>query len=446
MAISINKRNNLIIQNRFILLPLLSSVLFYLYNIYQSQLYMLTGLLFIFLPLLLYTSEKNLYVLLFCISNERMFRPISGGQTFIALFIALFAIKIMMEKKFKFQTKIIIYGILLIILMLLKNMVIKDLILDMDIIRLILNGYILMSILDLYKEKMSDVSRNSIIWYSVGCLTTGALSLFYQLNSGRAFMTVMLNRFGGINNDSNYYAVSIAIAISLLIVYYFTSKNGKSSILFLIISLFVLGGISLSRGFIVANIPNVFLFLILFSKSGGRKKIQFMLFVFFVLILAATGSVFDQIIQNYSFRMSVDTLDSGRLFLWSTYIDALMTSPINLFFGLGSYNKDLFYALYGVLNVPHNILIGSLVTFGLILTIGIIALFLSLQKYFKIKLGAKKWKLHYYLPLTTALIGYSLLDAITANVFFYGFFLSLVAAYLMYLSDNEKKVFAIVQN
>lgn len=439
MVVSIRKSKNLIIQNKFILLPLFSSILFYLYNSYQNQFYMLIGLFFLFLPLLLFKSEKNLYVLLFCISNERMFRPLDGGQTFIALFIALFAVKIMIEKKFRYQTKIIICGMLLIILMLLKNMVVKSALIDTDIIRLILNGYILVSILDLYREKMSEVAKKSILFYAIGCFLTGAFSFIYQLNSGRGLAAIMLNRFAGINNDSNYYAVSIAIAIAVLIVCYFTSKKGKSSVLFMIIFLFVLGGISLSRGFIVANIPNVFLFLILFSKSGGRKKIQFMLFIFFALILAATGSVFDQIIQSYSFRMSVDTLDSGRLFLWSAYINALMESPKNLLFGLGTFNRELFFGLYGVSNVSHNILIGSLATFGLLITLGIITLFLSLMNYFKKKLEIKRWKLYYYLPLTTAVIGYSLLDAITANVFFYGFFLSLMAGYLMYLSDNKEK-------
>ena len=397
------------------------------------------GLFFLVLPLLLFTSEKNFYVLLFCISNERMFRPLSGGQTFIALFIILFTIRIMIEKKFKIQTKVIFYGIILLILMLIKNMVFRESMIDMNIIRLILNANILVSLLDLYKERMDEIAKKSFLWYALGCLITGSLSLFYQLNSGRAFTVIMINRFAGINNDSNYYAVSIAIAISVSLVYYFTNKKKKSSVLLLVLVLFTLGGISLSRGFIVANIPNVFLFLILFSKSGGSKNTQIILATFFIIALVSSGTIFNQIKDSYMHRLNVDSFDSNRLFLWSTYINALMKSPKNLLFGLGTFNRELFFGLYGVSNVSHNILIGSLATFGLLITLSVITLFLSLMNYFKKKLEIKKWKFHYYLPLTTALIGYSLLDDITANVFFYGFLLSFMAGYLMYLDDNQKK-------
>lgn len=424
----------------FLIFPLLATFVMYYYYLNSSNGLMITGLLLMILPAFIYKSEYVFYVLLFTISNERMFIAMSGGQSFIGILIILLAVKIFIENNKKINISILFCIISMLILMFFKNIIFSQLEMDMDLIRFILNSYIFITIINIYKDDIERLALNSMVFYSLGVILTSSISLYHKIIMGNSLSRIAIYRFAGLRNDANYYAVTVALAISMMIILYFKREKKSIQTISVVIILFLFGGLSLSRGFIVANILNVILILALTKKSKIKKRLilSFVIVIIIFIVLTNSNSVINIISQQFLHRFEVDSIDSGRLSIWSTYISTLTANSKNLFFGLGRFNKDLFSMKYGLTNVAHNILIGSIVSYGLLLTLMILIIFIVLFFNFRKTLQIKRWKIYYNIPLLVIISGYLFLDAMSSNSFFYGFCLCMLAGYLLYVSDSKK--------
>ncbi|MDD4772393.1 MAG: IS3 family transposase [Eubacteriales bacterium] len=160
-----------------------------------------------------------------------MFVVLDQNRTFLALFIILLSIKITLEEKFYYEKSFIIFSIFIVILMFIKNIIFLDGFIDFPLIRIIINSFIFISFVDKIKDNKLIII-NMFFWYIIGCFFTIFYSLIYKLNLGISLSAIMSKRFAGVNNDFNYYAVAIAFAISILIVFYFISNN-KNTIMLL---------------------------------------------------------------------------------------------------------------------------------------------------------------------------------------------------------------------
>ena len=423
---------------KFLLFPLIAMFMFYQYNMSANNLFMIIGILFLTFPVLFFKSDIAFYILLFAISNERMLRHLNGGQSFIATMIVLLAIKLLLENHLKINKKILIYGLLIAIIMVIKNRVFNLLEIDTDLIRFILNSFIISSIIIIYKDKLYELALKSIYIYSLGVFFSSIVSLYHKVSTNNSLMSIFSGRFASLRNDPNYYAVSVSLAISLLLIYYLISRKGSFKILILLSVLVIFGSLSLSRGFIIANIPNIVLLSIVFNKSRMNKKINFIISMGTMLILVNYGSMLNRIINSFTNRFTLQNIDSGRLVLWSTYLDILTDSPQNLLFGLGQFDAELFISKYGLENLAHNLILGAIVSNGFLITTLMVMILLLIYRNFRKYSNIKKWRFYYNIPLFVIIAGYMFLDAINSNSFFYGFCLSLFAAYIMYTYDCKK--------
>lgn len=100
--------------------------------------------------------------------------------------------------------------------------------------------------------------------YINGMLFCGFYAIWYsiakkQLHSGF--------RLENINSDPNYFSLCIAFAISVILIRIYTKSINESAILKLL-ALFILGFMTLSRGFLVAVSLNVIFLIYLFFFSN----------------------------------------------------------------------------------------------------------------------------------------------------------------------------------
>lgn len=397
---------------------------------------MIIGVVILLSSILICKMEHSFYILLFCLSNERMFVLNPGEQTFLSFFLGLFALKIFILRNTRIKVFLLFLWLLLFLGMFFKNLYFSYFI-DVDIIRFMINTYIFISLTTVYEKDTERIAKNSIFWFSFGCLITSILGMiYYSLGYENVYAS---SRFAGINNNPNHFSAAITIATSLLLIYYFINNRGRTKILLFVFIIIVFGALSLSRGFLVANIVNLLFFGFVFFKSKLKQKMIIILIAFTILLSGA--EVFNDIVEGYTERVKYDEhgrIDSGhRLDIWSEYSKILINDVDYILFGLGQFDPDIYYQKFGVQNVAHNIFLGAIVKYGLILTLIIIFTLYFLNISF-IKINKiKKWHFYYSVTLFSMLMGYMFADAISSNTFFYGFLLSNMGGYLIY--DYEKQ-------
>ena len=160
-------------------------------------------------------------------------------------------------------------------------------------------------------------------------------------------------RFAAINNDTNYYGVDVALAVSCGLVLYVHFQDNKY--LLISIFLFLLGALSISRGYIVANLGNYYLLIRALRKSKLRWE-DFLFLIMLALLLVILSDYILEIIRSYIIRMKVDDISGGRIEIWKIYTKECFSNQQNLLFGLGQWDKNVFYSKYGLNNVAHNFL------------------------------------------------------------------------------------------
>lgn len=433
----INQKNKKIF-NKTMFLAIVISLLFFAYFTSKNNVFMITGVVLLFAPLLFIKVENNLYLLFFFLSNERMLRLDGSSQTFLSLFIMLLALKVFYKNRFKLTKNELFTTLAIIITMLVKNLFISNSIIELSLIRMVLNLILVYGVIRMYNKNLIEIAQKSIKFYVIGCLVTSVLSFVFYWSRFGSLNLMMFNRFRGIGNDSNYYAVSLALGISLLLILFYVSKKKNYSHLVLSAVLFLFGALTLSRGFILANIPNILLGTIIFFKTKNYKRKKVLAFGIVILVLVSFGGVSSQVFQGFSDRMNLTDISSGRLDLWRLYFDSIFNNPISFLFGLGSFNLDTYQFLYNIDAEAHNIVLGALADNGIILTFVIIISLYLLFKFYKRKNGISKWKTYYSLPLLTLLFGYMFLTALTTNVFFWGVILSFFGGHVLYHYEAEK--------
>jgi len=392
----------------------------------------MSSIFVILLPLLVFDIDYSFYFLLFLLPNERMFSQRTGGQTFVALYILLLALKVLIRRR-RIEKSVLLGGVLVIVFMLLKNFYFANSFFDTDLLRLMANSFIFISVVSRYRNGIYNTALRSVIWYAVGTFVAGLLGLLHRLSLGQTLPIMLLYRFSGIKNDSNFYALSVALAVSLSLIVCVLHNGQSIRYIFLALALFVLGAMSTSRGYLVASIPSFFLFVIAFFKFSSKAKV-FLLIVMLMLILVSgllDISFFDYLLRGYSTRLSDDDVSGGRFGYWAAYIETIASDARSLVFGLGRFDKQIFSTQMNIGGVAHNILLGSLATYGLLITISITIMFFLVFSRFRRLFGNARFSIYFCLPFSTVFLGFMFLDGITSNLFFYGFCLSLLGGYLL---------------
>lgn len=183
---------------------------------------------------------------------------------------------------------------------------------------------------------------------------------------------VQISRFAGLYADPNYYAVNVIISLCLIVVLNYKKELSAALTIFLGALMTIFAILTLSKSaFVMLLLP---LFLLLYSKVKSRKYFVFLStlivsIIFALQIFAGKIEMFSDILYRFNKATDIDSLTTGRSYLWRDYIDFLFENPIQLLFGGG------FGA--GVLNgrAAHNTYIDLIYYLGIVGTMLMLLVF-----------------------------------------------------------------------
>ncbi len=334
--------------------------------------------LFMLIAIVALRDEEILCVFMFVMSFANIFKANPTSQSFFTYSTVFYVLWCLIKKKaisVKFLTNIILLVTFLVLQMLLSFNVLRT-------IKFTVN------ILFIYFAIHSEALKNTkelFLFYILGVLVSSsirALDLFpnignYIITQDFGYEGERVIRFAGMYGDPNYYSINLIISLCLLVVLNHKKELSALSSIFLasIAVSFVIMTVSKSP-FIMLAFP-----LILLFYSTIKKKNYF---IFLILCILATVFIFalflgeielfDVILYRFDKATDINSLTTGRSYIWMNYIEYLIQHPFHALLGGGVGSA--------ILNgrVAHNTYIDMLYHLGLAGTILTVSTFLSMRK------------------------------------------------------------------
>ena len=207
-------------------------------------------------------------------------------------------------------------------------------------------------------------------------------------------------QLGGAMNIPIYSALSIAIAII-----YIVKKKKKNLLVTALTSIiclfsFIIGGLTVSRSFIVAIIFGVVWGAISFAKDKKRFDLKIVIGVIVTLGVSFFFIYrFNVEINNIIIKFGQRSfLASSRSEIYRDCFDYLFTHPLNLLFGSGmlGYHSIGIRDGYAFAKFAHNIVLDAVMSWGIVGSAAFFALIVSFNR--KLKQVYGKCEMFYFLP------------------------------------------------
>lgn len=146
------------------------------------------------------------------------------------------------------------------------------------------------------------------------------------------------NRFSGLYNDPNYYAINVILAMCAVVFLYARKDLSwwKSASFIVVLAVFAIMTRSKSA-FLMLVVP----ILLLFNVTRKQKKYAIQIVVLVALLVvvyfAMTGKItwFASITGRFKIDTDFESLTTGRTTLWISYMQYLKDNPIKAIFGSG---------------------------------------------------------------------------------------------------------------
>lgn len=184
------------------------------------------------------------------------------------------------------------------------------------------------------------------------------------------------------------------------------SKNAKIIDYLMIVFLVFIGLLTVSRTFLLCLAVIVVLYILLQKRSLFQRALTVLILgSVAIIMLLLISKYFPSIIDNYDNRFGAEDVTGGRSYLLKFYNELILSSPENLFFGIGIQSiASKALAITGVnVQVPHNGYQQLIVAWGIP---GLVLMVLFVYKIIsQARKLSKKTPLLYYLPLLLLMIG-----------------------------------------
>lgn len=402
---------------------------FTIYNIIPNIGFLILGLATIVFAMLFLKDLQFFYLIFILIPNVMKIKVIEKPNALLGYFILMFCVKLLFTKKATINSNFFIkifLGSFLFITSLLIN--------SQDISFFIRVAAFIMILNIMYSCEGKSI--NTVILgksYIFGCVLDVLSALFYFIYKGES---VFLGYFSGIRDDRNYFSISCAVAIMILMTVIVYTKHFQ---LFEIISFILLsiGGIlSNSRTFFIIYVIALIGFVFSFFKSS-KVRIFFIALIIILIIGKNTflSDFFDSL-DSLLLRFEDDDVagGNGRFESWAIYLNYGFSSLKNTLFGCGSSVDYLGKGILHTNSVEHNSIIQLIFTVGILGSIGYTMLLTSMAnliyKHKKIYRSFVRW-----MPLIALIIGYSTINGAFSDRFIYIFYLCMC---ILYLPSNDK--------
>lgn len=356
--------------------------------------------------------NKSISLYYFLLPNMAMLKLSDDGFAILSMFLIILFLKIVFTKKIKIPTSLLSLMVLYILVNLISYLLEEyNISLITQDIRVIIDMLMLTLIVSLSKNNVEGLTDRLSESFVIGTITTAFCGLVYQY----IFNMKFYNRLEAVEGDPNFFALVIALSISILLIK-INYRRYKLTDLFMIIVLFVFGLLSYSRGFIVSMIPNMFIIAYLLNHRGIikiRYKI-IILFVVAVTIIAFFDSLKDLINSNFTRFVSTESKGgSGRLLIWNYYLKNHITSIKYFLLGTGRYT--LYVPGIGQA-VQHNIYIEAITGKGLIGSTIIFLMYSTMFNNFKSIFDVRKINPISLLPIITLGIAFMFLNGLSGDI------------------------------
>ncbi len=175
-------------------------------------------------------------------------------------------------------------------------------------------------------------------------------------------------RRSGYYGDPNFYSAHITAALSGALVLLLNNIKGKRTSVLIILSglLVYCGFLSVSKSFMLIAICLFFAWLVEFMFMKGRLSAKLMIFFTFLVgaVFLLSTTVFTDLagmmLSRFSGVNNLSDFTTGRIELWSKYLNAFAEDPLLLFFGKGFTSVLIFE------KATHNTIIQAIYQFGII--------------------------------------------------------------------------------
>lgn len=351
-------------------------IIFLIYNVSTLSIFLITGLMFAVVAVLLFNYKDAFLLLTFLTPNLMMIKRFGSATAYVGYLFLILEIKYIFESCVKKRNLSLPVSLLfLTINCILTSVLYSEFALLPTLGRNFLFFIFVFNFFQYYRED-SEFLKNIIEFYIFGCATSVILGIVY------CGVDTFNGYFGGVRNDRNFFGSVMISGISLSILYLNKCRLNYKVIISFIFML--LGGLlSNSRTFIIS-----FLFCSVLFLWFGRKqnlRVFFIIVCLCVILYIMFRSQFNYVVSNIIDRFKSDDVKSGnnRFDLWKFYIEYSLSSLKSFIFGNGQAIK--FVKSKQIKYVEHNSFIEGIFTYGYPTFVLVIAFFVSFFKSQKFK-------------------------------------------------------------
>ena len=322
------------------------------------------------LAIVLLSQEDGLCFMMIVMPFANIFKSSPESQSFFTYLVLIYVLWYIVKTRYVHKTFLLAIGVLVIYL--LVQMTVSS-----NMLRTI---KFVANLLFIYLSVKSEASRNIdnikklCLFYITGIVvssTMAALNIIPNLidyigTEDVWLQTGQMERFTGMYSDPNYYSVNVIISLCLIVILNHKKLLSAIPSVCLAAALVIFVGLTLSKSaFLMLMLP---LFLLILSKI--KRKNYFVLFcvlvvciVLAVQILSGKIEMFSGVIYRLDEATDIDSLFTGRSYIWQNYLEFLYENPLKLMFG-GGFGAEILDDL-----AAHNTYIDSLYYLGIIGTL-----------------------------------------------------------------------------
>ncbi len=392
-------------------------LMFYFYKIFSIYPLAILGCFLMFASVFVF-KFANLFILALMLAPSVMVIKIGESEAAIFGFFLVFV-----ELKYFASNRLIFAPIVIIhfFLTLVTTILYTDMTLFMMIVRSVLFFSFVLSLYHRENEYTKAEYKDKMIRaFSYGMLLYACLQFFYE-ETGR-----------------NYYSASMPAVVAILMLYIMHKKKHKVLYIMMILLISFCTALSTSRtAFIALCCTLLTLVFSLFQK--GKQGAIFALLLLLVIALLIFSEEVELVLEAMSKRFQEENIStaSGRTTAWEKYLKMAFSTVPRMLIGSGDTG---WYIDRGIMSIAeHNTFVQSIFAVGLLGTITLLGIFISIYKKVTLRATGKN-RLSFYVPTLCTCVCYFGISGLYSDQFNITVFMTFVTmSYCRQLSFENNK-------
>lgn len=289
------------------------------------------GLVLVYL--LVSNNEYCVNCMFFLLPFANIFKPSPSESSLFTYLTIILALRLLLQKRY-IEKRFVIAWLALLMFQILGSNMNLSLIIKQAAVLLLVYGFFHCCETD-PKQLVFNLAIGVLISCVVANMTDILPGLPSYLRTVYAYeISMAVYRFTGLYSDPNYLSKTLILLCTSFFV--LIQKKEISSRCWILVALLVAFGTqTISKSFYLMLIVMVVLFSVIAVKN---RRYSVLVAIFLICVVAAllflSGklSVFDDVMKRFS---ASDDVTTGRTAIWKMYLDAIVSSPLNLLFGFG---------------------------------------------------------------------------------------------------------------